>query len=132
MARGHTTVLNSIPARERAKLLIDRAPNGYVASVEEPRRTGDQNDKMWAMLSDISVAQPEGRKHTPDLWKAVFMQACGWDVQFIEGLDGHPFPVGFRSSRMTKSQMSDLITFILEYGDRHGVRWTDPETRRAA
>ncbi|MFN7004305.1 MAG: recombination protein NinB, partial [Roseinatronobacter sp.] len=30
----------------------------------------------------------------------------------------------FRTSRMSKSQMADLITFILEYGDRHGVNWS--------
>lgn len=125
MARGHTTVLISIPARERAKLLVDRAPDGYVANVAEPRRTGDQNDKMWAMLSDVSVSQPEGRKHTPEDWKAIFCNAAGWEVQFIEGLDGRPFPSGFRTSRMTKKQMSDLIGYIQAYGDTHGVRWTD-------
>jgi hypothetical protein len=81
---------------------------------------------MWAMLTDISVAMPEDRRMTPEQWKCVFMQACGWEVQFLEGLDGQPFPAGFRSSRMTVKQMADLITFIQEYGDRHGVRWTDP------
>lgn len=125
MAKGHVTVLNGPVSRERAKLLIDRAPAGYVASIAEPRRTGEQNDKMWAMLSDVSVAQPEGRKHTPEDWKAIFMSACGWEVQFIEGLDGRPFPSGFRSSRMTVRQMADLITFIAAYGDQHGVRWSN-------
>lgn len=130
--RGHLTSLSSDVGRNRAHLLIDKAPSDWVCRIEPPQRSLDQNSKLWAMLSDVSVAQPEGRKHTPEDWKAIFMNACGWEVQFIEGLDGRPFPSGFRSSRMTKSQMSDLITFILEYGDRHGVRWTDPETRRAA
>lgn len=120
----HRVILSTPFARDRAKMLIDRAPEGFVASVTEPRRTTDQNDKMWAMLSDVSVAQPEGRKLTPEDWKAVFMNACGWEVQFIEGLDGRPFPTGFRSSRMTVGQMADLITFIQSYGDQHGVQWT--------
>lgn len=129
---SHTTVLNGPVARERAKLLIDRAPAGYVAKVEEPRRTLDQNAMMWAMLSDVSVAMPEGRRHTPEDWKAIFMNACGWEVQFIAGLDGRPFPTGFRSSRMTKRQMGDLIDFIQSYGDQHGVKWSDPASHREA
>lgn len=123
--KGHTTILNGPVARERAKLLIDRAPAGYVSTIAEPRRTLDQNSKLWAMLSDISIAQPEGRKHTPEDWKCVFMNACGWEVQFIEGLDGRPFPSGFRSSRMTKAQMADLIEFIQSYAARHGVELQD-------
>lgn len=69
---------------------------------------------------------------TAELWKCVFMHACGHEVQFLHGLDGLPFPVGFRSSRMSKGQMADLITFIQEYGDRHAVRWSDPAERKAA
>jgi hypothetical protein len=129
--KGHTVILSGPVARERAKLLIDRAPEGFVATVSEPRRTLDQNAMLWAILTDISVSMPEGRRHTPEDWKAILMNACGWEVQFIEGLDGRPFPSGFRSSRMTKRQMADLITFALEYGDRHGVRWSDPQQEAA-
>jgi len=132
MAKGHTTVLNGQAARDRAKVLIERAPAGYVCEVSPPRRSLDQNAKLWAMLTDVSVAMPEGRRHTPEDWKAIFMNACGWEVQFIEGLDGRPFPSGFRSSRMSKGQMADLINFIQAFGDQHGVRWTDPETAEAA
>jgi hypothetical protein len=52
------------------------------------------------------------------------MNACGWEVQFIEGLDGRPFPQGFRSSRMTVKQMADLITYIMAFGAENGVRWS--------
>lgn len=119
---GHTVILGR--NRDAAHRLVASAPDGYVMSLAEPRRTLEQNDKMWAMLTDISCAKPEGRMHTPSDWKAVFMNACGWEVQFIEGLDGRPFPSGFRSSRMTKKQMADLITFIQAYGDERGVVWS--------
>lgn len=127
MPSGQFVVLNGPVSRERAKMLIDRAPDRSLVNVRPERRSGDQNDKMWAMLSDVSVSMPDGRKYTPEQWKAVFMNACGWEVQFLAGLDGQPFPAGFRSSRMSKKQMSDLIEFIQSYGDQHGVRWTDPE-----
>jgi hypothetical protein len=58
------------------------------------------------------------------------MAACGHEVAVEMGLDNRPFPVGFRSSKLSKSQMADLITFVAEYGDRHGVNWSD-EARAA-
>lgn len=121
---SHTVVLGR--NRDRAIRLLQAAPDGHVMRIAEPRRTGEQNDKMWAMLTDVSVAMPEGRRMIPDEWKAVFMQACGWEQQFLEGLDGRPFPAGFKSSRMTVRQMADLITYIQAYGDQHGVKWTEP------
>jgi hypothetical protein len=57
------------------------------------------------------------------------MAACGWEVLFLEGLDGRPFPQGFRSSQLTKSQMTTLQDFIQAWGDENGVRWSEPETK---
>ena len=113
--------------RERAKGIIDDAPDGYVVKVSEPTRSLDQNARLWAMLADVSKAMPDGRMHTPEDWKAIFMNAAGWEVQFVDGLDGRPFPSGFKSSRMSVKQMADLITFIMAYGDEHGVAWSEPE-----
>ena len=118
--------------RDNAHRVLDAAPDGSIAKILPPRRTLDQNSKLWAMLSDISVSMPEGRRHTPEDWKAIFMNACGWEVQFLSGLDGRPFPSGFRSSKMSKEQMGDLISFVLAYGDEHGVRWSDDSQQEAA
>ena len=111
--------------RDLAKRLIDAAPDDYVVKVSEPKRTSSQNDKMWAMISDVSRAKPEGRRHVPEVWKALFMQSAGHAAQFENGLDGRPFPVGFKSSRLTKAEMSDLIECIYAYGSTHGVRWSE-------
>lgn len=120
----HTVRLGS--DRTRAVDLVHKAPAGFIMEIREPRRTMAQNDRMWAMLTDISVAKPEGRAMIPEQWKCVFMAACGHEVQFLQGLDGQPFPAGFRSSKMTVPQMADLITFIAAYGDQHGVQWSEP------
>lgn len=121
---GQVTILRGEPQRALAKRIIDAAPVDAVVSVKAPTRTLDQNSLLWAMLSDVSRAAPDGRRHTPDVWKALFLSACGHAVQFETGLDGHPFPIGFRSSRLTKGQMSDLIEFISSYGAEKGVKWT--------
>jgi hypothetical protein len=121
-----TIILRGPEQRALAKRLIDAAPVDAVVKIGAAKRSTEQNDKRWAMLPDISRAKPEGRMHTPEIWKALFMSACGHAVQFEHGLDGQPFPVGFRSSRLNKAQMSDLIEFIYAYGAEHGVVWSEP------
>lgn len=124
---GQTVILRGDTQRALARRLIDKAPANAVVNIREATRNADQNARMWAMIADVSRAKPEGRRATPDVWKALFMSACGHAVQFEHGLDGGPpLPVGFRSSRLSVRQMADLITCIAEYGDRHGVVWSEP------
>lgn len=108
-------------------MLLKNAPLGVVMVLKKMVRTNDQNAKMWAMLSDISTQKPEGRNMAPEYWKCAFMSGLGHEVEMVEGIDGNPaFPM-WKSSRLNKEQMADLITFIAEYGDRHGVNWSDQE-----
>lgn len=123
--------------RAHAKRLIDESATGEVMRISKPTRSGQQNDKMWAMLQDVADAKPEGRFWTPETWKSAFMHLLGHQVRFCEGLDGTgPFPLGFRSSALTVQEMADMITTIYEYGDRHGVQWSErgasSETTRTA
>lgn len=118
-----TVVIYGPRARAEAHRLIDAAPVNACVTIKPQKRTEDQNAKLWAMISDVSRAKPEGRAHIPEVWKCLFMAACQHQVQFEIGLDGKPFPVGFRSSRLTKAEMADLITVVQQYGDKHGVQW---------
>jgi hypothetical protein len=121
---GHTIVLGA--GRETAHRVIDAAPKGSVVTVKPPRRTLPQNDRMWALLTEISVAKPEGRELTPDVWKALFLHALDHAQRFEMALDGNGMvPVGFRSSKLSKAQMGDLMTVIEEYGSRHGVQFQE-------
>ena len=120
---GQTVILAGGPQRNIAERLVRQAPAGAVVTVKPPRRTMDQNAMLWAMLSDLSQQKPEGRMHSPDVWKALCMHAAGHEVQWQPGLTGQPFPVGFRSSRLTKQQMGELIDWIFAYGAEHGVKF---------
>lgn len=128
MANGQTVILRSDTQRAFAKRLVDLAPADAVVNVQAARRSNDQNAMMWALLSDVSRSKPNGRLATAEVWKSLFMAACGHAVQFEEGLDGRPFPVGFRTSRLTKAQLSELVDFIGAWGDENGVRWSDIST----
>lgn len=121
---GQTIILRGSAQRQLAKDLIDRAPLDAVVNVKEATRSTDQNALMWALLSDVSRAKPDGRRLTPETWKCLFMHALGHAVRFEAGLNGEPFPIGFRSSRLTKNQMTDLIEFILAWGAENGVDWS--------
>ena len=124
---GQTVIIRGPAQRDLAKRMVDAAPQDAVVNIREATRNADQNARMWAMLSDVSRAKPEGRMWPPETWKSAFMHSLGHQCRFAEGLDGSgPFPIGFRTSRLTVRQMADLITVIAEYGDRHGVRWSEP------
>lgn len=124
---AQTVIIRSDVQRILAKGLIEAAPVDAVVTIREGTRTLDQNARMWAMLSDIARAKPEGRHMPPEVWKAAFMSALGHEIVWQPGIeDAPPFPAGFRTSRLSKRMFADLITFIAAYGDRHGVEWSDP------
>ena len=111
--------------RRLAHQLIDKAPINAVVKISPEQRSLDQNNKMWAMISDVSRQKPEGRTHVPEVWKAIFMAACGHEVQFENGLDNKQFPLGFRSSNLSKTQMADLIEYMYFYGSKHDIKWSE-------
>lgn len=112
--------------RANAKRAIDNAPDGYSVRILEPKRSLDQNAKMWSLIHDVARSRPEGRQWTPEVWKSAMLHSIGHQVMFAEGLDGSgPFPIGFRSSNLTVNEMSRLIEQIYEYGQKHGVEWSE-------
>lgn len=122
---SYRTILSTPYARQRACELIMGAEQGWVATLAEPKRSNDQNAMLWACLTDLSLAEPDGLKFTPEEWKCLVMHACGWDCQFLPGLgDGRPFPVGFRSSQMSRKEMANLITWVLAYMAEKGIQPT--------
>lgn len=125
----HLITLFSTAARARAARYVAQAPFGTRIEFRAAKRTLPQNDRMWAMLTDIAEQkQHNGRKYAPDIWKALFMNALGREVQFIPTLDGTTFlPLGYRSSELSKGEMSDLIEFMLAWGAENGVTFHDQE-----
>jgi hypothetical protein len=92
-----------------------------------PRRSLPQNDRMWAMLTDISrQVSHHGVKYPPDIWKVLMMQAWGREVKWLPALDGHGVvPLLFSSSDLTKAEMSDLMEFMSAWGAQNGVDFSD-------
>lgn len=121
-------------ARERAIEAVRNAPDGARVKIEEPRRTLDQNAKLWPMLHDIAIQFPyHGEHRTPDEWKGLMLHACGKEVHFLPSLDGKGFvPFGMRSSKLSKREFAELIEFIYAWGAENGIRWSDPAELKEA
>ncbi len=127
-------ILSTTADRQRATNWIAKAPWGTRIEFKASKRSIPQNDRMWAMLSDVAAqAAHSGRKFTPDQWKILFMHACGREVQFLPSLDGTTFiPWGQRSSDLSKEEMTELIEFIFVWGAEHDVTFHEPAVEEVA
>lgn len=123
----HIITLTSDADRARARTYINSAPVGTRVELKASKRSLPQNDRMWAMLTDVSAQKEHnGRKYTPDAWKLIFMAAIGREVQFIPSLDGKAFiPWGQSSSDLSKQEMTDLMEFIMAWGTENSVVFHD-------
>lgn len=115
-------------AAERVKALADRAPAGWICEYRKETRSDEQNRKLWPMLEDIRKQVEGAEVFSRDDLKLRFLNALGTEMRFLPELEGPgSFPVGLRSSTLTKEQFSALIELIYEYGARHDVHWSEPE-----
>lgn len=118
----HTLKLAHDGIRSKAHLWLDKAPEGMLIKFQEPTRSLDQNNKFWAMLTDVSrQAEHNGRKYSPEAWKSLFMSACGHEMELMVGLNNEPVPLGLSSSSLSVAQMSELIEFMHFWAAEHGV-----------
>ncbi len=114
--------------RRDAERLIARTQPGDRIEFKRARRSLPQNDRMWAMLTDVSRQLPwHGVKLPPDDWKLIFLDALKREVRTVPALDGRGFVnLGRSSSDLTKEEMSDLMELIAAFGTQHGVVFSDP------
>jgi hypothetical protein len=111
-------ILRTRQDRGRAVRWIENAPDGTVVEFKQKGRSNDQNAAMWSVLTQINKQRPvhNGVKMSAVLWKAVFMQALGAELVMLPTLEGGGlFPFGHRSSKLTVSEMGDLITLMLAW-----------------
>lgn len=127
-------ILASKADRDKLASWAQRLPWNTRVELKAPKRTLPQNDRFWAMLTDVAQqVEHMGQRYTPDEWKILFMHACGREVKFLPGLDGKTFvPWGQSSSDLSKEEMTELIEFIFAWGAEHGVKFNEPRSEQAA
>jgi hypothetical protein len=117
--------------RERVKRWVDQAPVNSRVELKSPVRSLPQNDRMWAMLTDIArQAEWAGKKRSTKVWKDLFTAAvltASNGLEVVPGLDGGIMLIGLRTSEMTVEEMADLITYMEAWGAQNGVTFSDPK-----
>jgi len=115
--------LHSTADRERAIRIVGAAPFQSRVEIKAIKRSLPQNDRMWAMLTEIAQQlQWHGQKLRPDDWKLLFLDALKRELRTIPNLDGTGFVnINQSSSDLTKSEMGDMIELMFEFGARHGI-----------
>jgi hypothetical protein len=126
-------VLSNDTLRAKAADWCRRLPHGTRIEFKAPKRTLDQNAKMWAMLTDISLQLTwHGIKLSPDDWKLMMLDGLKRELRIVPNIDGTGFVnLGRSSSDLSKQEFIDLIELIAAFGAKHGVIFQD-EAERAA
>ena len=119
-------------ARQNAIRSVQEAPQGFSVTVAEPRRSLNQNARLWAMLGDVAEQVNWHGKHlTPEDWKHVFSSALK-KMEVVPNLDGTGFvALGLSTSRMSKRELGDLMELISAFGAERDVVWSEPMAQAA-
>jgi hypothetical protein len=127
MTQALITVRSSAD-RERAARLASQVPPGTRIAFKAAKRSLPQNDKLWAMLTEVSrQVNWHGRKLTPDDWKIIFTASLR-KADVIPGIDPNTVvPLGMSTSSMSKAEFGDLLELIHAFGAQHGVIFSDDE-----
>lgn len=128
-----TIIIQTEHDRQKASRWAAGVPLGTRIEFKETKRTVPQSDRMWAMLTDVASQLPyHGLKLAPDDWKLIFLDALKREVRMVPNLDGNGFvSLGRSSSDLSKTEMTDLIELIFEFGARHGVEFNEPQDKAA-
>jgi hypothetical protein len=95
-----------------------------VLTIEEQKRSTEQNALLWSVLSDLAKqVQWYDNKLSSDDWKHM-LTAVMKKQRTIPGIDGGFVVLGSSTSKMTKPEMSELITLAHAFGDERGVKWS--------
>lgn len=125
MSERRSIKLTTRQARQRAHALLDAAPEGYVMALGEETRSDLQNRLMWPLIKDIQEQVAGMETFSPDDTKIRFLHALGQELRFLPELEGSGmFPVGQRSSTLSKTQFSALLELMFAFGGKHNVRWS--------
>ena len=120
-------VLTQEAERQKAARWAAKLPPGTRIEFKAPKRSIPQNDRMWAMLTDIATQLKwHSLRLTADDWKLIFLDALKREVRMAPNLDGNGFVnLGRSSSDLSKQEMTDLIDLISAFGANHGVVFHD-------
>jgi hypothetical protein len=129
-------ILATDKVRERALHWVKIAPPLTRIEFKGPKRTLPQNDRMWAMITDIAAQHLwHGLRMDTNDWKLVFLDALDRETRIVPNLAGNGFVnLNQSSSDLSVAEMRDMIEVMYAWGadPSHPVVWSEPAERVAA
>ena len=97
-----------------------------VIKLGRQKRNNGQNARLWAALTDVATQlEWYGEKLSQEDWKHIFTAALK-KQKAVPGIDGGFVVLATHTSRMSKTEFSELLELIYAFGSERGVRWSDP------
>ena len=125
-------VLSHQIARQNAIRAVSEAPEGYEVRITEKRRSLDQNAHLWAVLTDIAnQVEWHGQKLSPEDWKHILTAGLKREQRMAPGINGGWVVLGTSTSKMTKSEFSELLELAYAFGAEKGVQFELPQQETA-
>lgn len=130
-------------ARKNAQNAINSAPDGYICTIEEPKKSRSQEKKYHAMIADIarSVLIYE-RFWTEADMKRLLVDQFARDMHNagspLEQMDGQTrivpsldktgvVQLGVQTRDFTKAEGIAFVDWLYAFGAENEVAWTEPD-----
>ena len=113
--------IQSLPTDDKKPLVI---------KIQPMTRNLEQNNKLHAMLSDISKqCEFNGKKRDLDAWKLIMVSAhriaTGDKAEMAIGLEGEVINLRESTAQMSVKRMASLIEYVTAWGVQNGVKFND-------
>jgi len=112
----------------RAKPLL-MAGHRLVVELRPEKRSDAENRLLHLLLGHIAKTQEwAGKKRDIETWKrlliAAWCRATNEQVEILPALDGHGIDLVYKkSSKLTRAECADLITFIQAWAAMQGIEF---------
>lgn len=114
-----------------AKECIDKAPDGYVAIIQEETRTLEHNAAQWPILQSFSEqlmwpVNGQMVRMSAEEWKDILTAAFRKEkLRLAQGLDGGVVMLGLRTSKFGKKEFREWLEFLNYMAAEKGVKIVD-------
>ncbi|MEZ2742651.1 recombination protein NinB [Paenalcaligenes hominis] len=115
--------------RRNARQAVLEAPENYLCEIRQRTRSLDQNNLMWAVLTDLSrqVLWPVNgvkQRLSSEDWKSIITASLHEENRMAQGINGGFVLLGKSTSRMSIKEMTEVIEFAHAFGAERGVKWS--------
>lgn len=132
---AHTIILLDEYRRRMALRAVQLAQIGLAVVIDHPKRSSEQNRRLWSMLQAIADSDLtfDGDKLDAEEWKDVlgsaWLKAKGRETgRLRKGLEGEPVVLGrFSSSKLSTKDFAEFSESVLAFIDTRGVHWEHRE-----